>query len=81
MNLTIGDQVTTKVTKDCYYYNYPKGRNLIRFEPGMIGVIAHTKVPCVMVTGNPQTFNCIDFKVDEKLYRCALWTTEIVLIN
>ena len=30
----IGDMITVKEEVECYYYNYPSGRNLVKFMPG-----------------------------------------------
>jgi hypothetical protein len=30
----IGDIITVKETIECYYYNYPQGKNLVTFNPG-----------------------------------------------
>ena len=31
---SIGQTITVKEPVECYYYNYPKGKNLVKFEPG-----------------------------------------------
>ncbi len=30
----IGDTITVKEEVECYYYNYPKGKNKVKFMPG-----------------------------------------------
>lgn len=31
--LKIGDLITVKESVECYYYNYPTGKNLVKFNP------------------------------------------------
>jgi hypothetical protein len=30
----VGDTITVVEPVECYYYNYPKGHNIVKFEPG-----------------------------------------------
>ena len=34
-----GQQITVKEPVECYYYNYPKGKNLVKFNPGDIATL------------------------------------------
>lgn len=33
-HLKTGDTITVKESVECYYYNYPSGKNLVKFNPG-----------------------------------------------
>jgi hypothetical protein len=60
--IRVGDRVTPKAPVKPYYSGYA-GNPEVTIYPGMVGVVAVTRVPAVMRVGHRTEFNCVDFNL------------------
>lgn len=76
-----GMKVTCKTRVEAYYSGYG-GNPECWFEPGMVGTIGAVECPCVtyryLQRGGTATFVCVDFVVDGREWRTALYYNNIL---
>ena len=81
----VGDKVVLKVAQEAYYSGYA-GNPIVIVPAGTIGVVGSVKVPFVWRRkgkGNPETFNCVDFKIPgvysgNPVYKNDIWRCAVI---
>jgi hypothetical protein len=75
----VSDLVKVKIEKEPYYSGYG-GNPKITIPVGTIGVVGAVDVPAVTQSRyvpHPTTFNCVDFRLDDKKWRGSYYDNQI----